>query len=200
MATNQARMSENQPYNSSSAASSFALGAYLDQLIEELRTLLPRAVKHGEPEAIHESRVATRRLKAAMDLFRPVLAQRHAKRFRRTLRLLRRSLGPLRDADVMLSHLQKLSGRRGNANTAAAVAWLSQQITRERDKARSVARSEIAPSRALAKLGAWWGICEELDDLREATDSLLAESVHAQLQHFRAQADRLSQAGDAQAE
>ena len=44
----------------------------------------------------------------------------------------------------------------------------------------------------LSRLGTWWGLREEVEEAREATDSLLAESLHAQLDSFAEQADRLT--------
>src|SRR5688572_8004723 len=47
------------------------LVAYLDHLVEELVRLIPMALRDWDDHAIHQSRVATRRLKAGIDLFRP---------------------------------------------------------------------------------------------------------------------------------
>ena len=57
----------------------FPLIKYLDQLTDTLRTLIPAALKDHEVDAIHDARVATRRLKAALDLMRPVLSNRDRK-------------------------------------------------------------------------------------------------------------------------
>src|SRR5690348_7378182 len=81
-------------------AKTFPLLGHLDALVEELRARVPAALGEWEPEAIHQSRVATRRLKAALDLMKPVLSKRPRRKFNRITRKLRRRLGPLRDADV----------------------------------------------------------------------------------------------------
>src|SRR5207237_1802689 len=47
----------------------------------------------------------------------------------------------------------------------------------------------------LTKLGAWWGLREEVAEAGEAVDSLLADSLHQQLDAFATQAGRLM-AGD----
>jgi CHAD domain-containing protein len=44
----------------------------------------------------------------------------------------------------------------------------------------------------LAKLGAWWGVRAEIAEAQEATDSLLANSLHLQLDAFCEQADALA--------
>ena len=45
--------------------------AYLDDLVDHLRRLVPKALRGNNPEAIHDARVATRRLKAAKGCGRP---------------------------------------------------------------------------------------------------------------------------------
>src|SRR3712207_4983009 len=52
----------------------YPLLSYLDGLMEDLRGRVPAALKAWDVEAIHQSRVATRRMKAAIDLMRVVLS------------------------------------------------------------------------------------------------------------------------------
>src|ERR687891_527315 len=99
------------------------LCAYLDHLVAELRRLVPLALRDWDEQAIHRSRVATRRLKAGLDLFRPVLSADARRGLAKVTRRLRRRLGPLRDLDVMLAHLDELTS---SARHAGAVAWLGQ--------------------------------------------------------------------------
>src|SRR3954470_24134003 len=82
--------------------------AYLDELVENLRRLIPSAIRGNDADAIHDARVATRRLKAALDLLETAIDQRRLRPFAKTLRKLRRRLGPLRDLDVMGDHLREL--------------------------------------------------------------------------------------------
>src|SRR5687767_10631318 len=112
------------------AASTFPLLAYLDGLVEDLRGRIPAALNQWDAEAIHQSRVATRRMKAALDLLRPVLGRKGRRRFGRIMRNLRRRLGPLRDADVMIDHLGELAGE---GKYRRAIDWLSQRLCRERE-------------------------------------------------------------------
>ena len=63
-------------------------------------------VRLGEdPEELHDMRVATRRLRAALKLYSDALPKR-AERYERDLRWVARALGEVRDLDV---HLQRLS-------------------------------------------------------------------------------------------
>ena len=59
------------------------------------------AVRRGDPDSIHDLRVATRRLQEALELFAPVLPARESRRLRRRARRMRRHLAVLRDADVV---------------------------------------------------------------------------------------------------
>jgi triphosphatase len=65
------------------------------------------AVRLGEdPEELHDMRVATRRLRAALKLYKEALPKR-AERYERDLRFFARALGDVRDLDV---HLERLAG------------------------------------------------------------------------------------------
>jgi CHAD domain-containing protein len=166
----------------------FPLLSYIDELVEELRKDVPKAMKHWDAEAIHQSRVATRRLKAALDLLKPVLSKEHLNPFSKVLKKLRRRLGPMRDLDVMIDHLGELKSKP-HAN---AIAWLADRLTRQREAARKEFTEKGAPARVLSQLGTWWGLREEVEEAQEATDALLAESLHKQLDSFAEQADRLA--------
>jgi len=165
----------------------FPLLAYLDGLVDELRSHVPKAIKETDVDAVHDARVATRRLKAATDLLKPVISARHRKPFGKVTRQLRRRLGPLRDADVMLEHLSEIK----MARHARAVGWLRQKIQAARQEAVKDAADDLPPPRVLARLGMWWGLHQEICDAKEGVDCLLAEAVHLQLDAFAEQANRL---------
>lgn len=57
-------------------------------------------------EDIHQLRVATRRLRASLQVVAPCFDQRAIRRFRRGLRHLAAALGAVRDRDVFLEHLR----------------------------------------------------------------------------------------------
>jgi CHAD domain-containing protein len=165
------------------------LVAYLDHLVEELQRLIPMALRDWDDHAIHQSRVATRRLKAGIDLFRPVLSDDVRSRFARVTRKLRRRLGPLRDLDVMLGHLADLSNQTRHTT---AVGWLAGRLQAQREAARGASLEEAPPAKVLAKLSSSWSdVRAEMLEAGEAVDSLLVESIHLQLDAFAEQADRL---------
>lgn len=166
----------------------FPLLAYADRLVEDLRQLVPAAVKQWDGDAIHRARVATRRLKAVLDVLQPILSPDHRKPFGQVLRKLRRRLGPLRDVDVMIDHLNHLAiGRLRPAGV-----WLIDHLKIDRDGMRKAAARKIAPPKILARLGSWWGVREELAESHRAVDTLLGESLHLQLDAFVEQADAMT--------
>jgi triphosphatase len=70
-------------------------------------------VRLGEdPEELHDMRVATRRLRAALKLYSEVLPKR-AERYERDLRWVAGALGEVRDLDVHLQGLSQESSRNG---------------------------------------------------------------------------------------
>jgi triphosphatase len=60
------------------------------------------ALARGESEALHQSRVALRRLRAALSLFREVLEDDESRRIKGGLRWLGSQLGPARDYEVFI--------------------------------------------------------------------------------------------------
>jgi len=79
---------------------------------------LEPGVRLGEdPEALHDMRVVTRRLRAALKLYAHVLPRR-AERYERDLRHFARALGDVRDLDVHLERLSEEALRNGEVPEA----------------------------------------------------------------------------------
>jgi len=91
-------------------------------------------------ERLHDMRVATRRLRAALEVFAPCFpAKRHRKALKRVKRLAD-ALGERRDRDVAIEFLSEFSERAPEADRAAAAAL----IARLREEQRQ-ANDELAP-------------------------------------------------------
>ena len=161
---------------------------YIDQLIEELCRLVPLAMKKWDEDAIHDARVCTRRLKAAVDLLAPVTSEQHRRPLARTLRTLRRRLGPLRDMDVMISHLQEARYRRRHGRAAE---WVVQELQEERRRERQKFAAKVSTPQILAQLGGWWGLREELATKRRILTPVLVGSLRVQLDSFAGQAETM---------
>ena len=63
------------------------------------------AVRGDDPEYVHQMRVATRRLRAALRMFRPVLPAGFAEQLVPPMRELMRALGQARDLDVLMAEI-----------------------------------------------------------------------------------------------
>jgi CHAD domain-containing protein len=98
------------------------------QRLRALRRALPLA-REGDPAAIHQARVATRRLREAIPL---VAKGTRARKLERSVRRLTRALGPVRELDVASQMLDELAGAPGVP--PAAVACLRQTIHEERGR------------------------------------------------------------------
>ena len=112
------------------------------QRLGALTRMLPGA-RAGEVTAIHQARVATRRLREAL----PLVARRSSgRKLARVVRRLTRALGPVRELDVALLTLAELAGTRDVPR--AGVSALQQVIRLERsrlhlDMRRTIDRSDL---------------------------------------------------------
>ena len=104
-----------------------------------MRRLRKRA-RRGELEAVHDLRVATRRLRAALRVFRDFVAP--AGGVRKRLRRLARRLGAVRDRDVLASLLAAQLGERLGEDERRRLARLVRAVRRKRR--RKLARLERA--------------------------------------------------------
>jgi CHAD domain-containing protein len=117
----------------------------LDKAVEwNLRVLLSTVsgVRQGSADAIHDARVATRRLRAALPIAWGQRTKSELSKARRNLRRAGRALGAVRDLDVALTVLGEAERRLPTA--ARAVCQLrSELISRqERERRRLIKRIE----------------------------------------------------------
>ena len=89
----------------------------------------------------------------------------------------------------MLGHLEEFSR---SPRHATAAKWLAERLLLCRQDERKQAAGKASAVKTLGRLGAWWGLREEVAEAREAVGSLLAESVHLQLDAFAEQAGRIA--------
>ena len=106
------------------------------------------AVLRGDdPDAIHDMRVASRRLQQALDLLYPKPRPRTIARLRKRLRRARRGLSVLRNCDVLVALVEKRL-RRTRKN-GRAVAWKATQdlLTEQRVRELRKAHKRLAKIR-----------------------------------------------------
>ncbi|HVC15131.1 MAG TPA: CHAD domain-containing protein [Acidimicrobiales bacterium] len=108
---------------------------------KQLRVLLthePGTRLGDDPEELHDMRVATRRLRAAMELFSSALPARAAA-IRDELRWIAGALGDVRDLDVQLEDMAEMadwSAQWSGAGHGSALVHLRTLLDAERDDAR----------------------------------------------------------------
>ena len=118
-------------------------------LRHEYRSLIERQPAHGTPstpEDVHQSRIATRRLRVALRLFGALLPPRAVARLGKELRWLARALGAVRDLDV---HSEALHEHLELAGAAAAqqLGGYELALRRERLAARDTLKDLSATDR-----------------------------------------------------
>ena len=103
-------------------------------------------VRRGDPEAIHQMRVAVRRLRTVVRLGRDALPGRGADALRRELRWLGAALGGVRDLDVQLARLDAHAGQLPAVQRRRLTGYRS-ALRRRRDTARAGLREVIDGAR-----------------------------------------------------
>lgn len=84
-------------------------------------------------EVVHDLRVATRRLRAALDVARECLPEQTHHDLRRAARTLARTLGEVRDLDVQLANLDVVP--KGTPKIEKiGIDWLSNRLDRKRSR------------------------------------------------------------------
>ncbi|MHB1340821.1 MAG: CHAD domain-containing protein [Coriobacteriia bacterium] len=105
---------------------------------------LEAAARGGaDADAVHDMRVASRRLREAMRLLSPLYQRREMRARYRQVRRITRALGPVRDADVFISEFGALSSQVGKGGKRA-VAFLVGYRAGQRQHELEVLDSELA--------------------------------------------------------
>ena len=116
-------------------------------LNERLTTLVDAmpAAQAGDMRSVHQARVATRRLREALPVLRVSVDSAAIGRVRRQVRRMTRALGPVRELDVALAHLDELAGER--ILSPGALTRVRQTIARERLDRRREMLTAITPGK-----------------------------------------------------
>lgn len=118
----------------------------LGKRIKYLQRATRRVRKQQDSEAVHDTRVASRRLDAALSMWGPYLPGPRRRLAGRSLRDLRRSLGKTRDLEVhhqLLAGLISSTGGKGNN----ALRRLARRLYRRMERARLRAAGRVGRKR-----------------------------------------------------
>ncbi|SHK81698.1 Inorganic triphosphatase YgiF, contains CYTH and CHAD domains [Bradyrhizobium lablabi] len=103
------------------------------------------AVRHGDPEGIHQMRVGLRRLRAALSLFKQMLQGSDFRKLKGELVWLTEQLGPARDYDVLVSNT--LVPLRSSHRDAQEFAALESELDHQREAALAAAKAAVESQR-----------------------------------------------------
>lgn len=107
--------------------------------LQKLRKAEPIAREGSDPEGVHDMRVATRRLRAALKVLEETVYDRkQTARYRKELRGLANALGVTRDADVFMEHLNVYTAMLPDVERAGL-----EPLHRELESRRTQGRKEM---------------------------------------------------------
>jgi CHAD domain-containing protein len=105
----------------------------LAKAIADQLGIAERTASDHSADGIHDLRVSTRRLRAALDLWLEIAPGKKVERARKSLARLGRALGRLREADVDLEELRRLLGEMP-AHSAAIEVVMADELCRRKDR------------------------------------------------------------------
>jgi CHAD domain-containing protein len=115
-----------------------AAGKVIWTRFEEMLSFTERALEGSDIEGVHDMRVASRRLRAALELFGDVFPKGQLRPMLREVKRLADVLGSVRDLDVMLERLETdMAGRPPSQRLVL------KDMIEEMRATRSTARSEL---------------------------------------------------------
>ncbi len=130
-----------------------AITAFLRKYIRAFITQDVR-VRRDLPDAVHQMRVAARRLRSGLKAFGPLVDKQWADGLRKELGWAASELGGARDTEVLLDRLDKHSQHLGARDSALVRAIIDPQLRDRLDHARGSAIASLSTPRHLALLDA----------------------------------------------
>ncbi len=104
---------------------------YLKNFLQERKAVL----RSESIEPVHRMRVASRRLRAALSVFKNMLTRKRSKIWRKRIRRIGRALGRARQLDVQIKFLKSL-GRRGNKPGIVNLELITRPLKKKRQSAQ----------------------------------------------------------------
>jgi exopolyphosphatase/pppGpp-phosphohydrolase len=114
----------------------------LTERLEKMLSWRRPLLKEPEEEAVHKMRVATRRLRAALDAYRGYLEPAAFKKLYRRLKKTAALLGAVRDSDVMLLNLRALLAG-ADTQERSSLLWLLAVLEEQRSQQASALQEHL---------------------------------------------------------
>jgi inorganic triphosphatase YgiF len=115
-----------------------ALSSMLESAVRQVLVNRRAVLETNDPEASHQLRIGLRRLRSALRVLRPVVDRTSLRAFERCARDMGRSVGVLRDADVLISGIH--ASVEAVATDKTGFAELHEALVRNRDAKRDEVR------------------------------------------------------------
>jgi CHAD domain-containing protein len=116
--------------------------------LERFISVEPKVLRGDDPDAIHDMRVASRRLQQVVDLLYPPPATGEIRKLRRVIQRSRRVLSEVRNCDVLLRSVSARLARKRTAHReewAAVEGYLHQRRSKSFEKAlRKISKMNVA--------------------------------------------------------
>jgi len=139
--------------------------------VKQLSGQLDGARRAEDVECVHQARVASRRLRAALRMFRDCFGRKQVKRWRKAIRDITSGLGEARDCDVQIEFLCDVLQRMTERNCYPAVVQLMAKIQRQRERLQPEVIAAVDQFEAA-------GVLEEM---RSSGKQMLAEAEARQV-------------------
>jgi CHAD domain-containing protein len=110
-----------EPNDSYSTSAARVIAVRTDELFEHRENVLDTT----DIEPLHAMRVATRRLRAALEVFRPCFPRRTFEQVLRDVKTLADMLGERRDRDVQIELLERYVAERSDGERDAVLAFVA---------------------------------------------------------------------------
>jgi len=126
-------------------------------------------IKSSDVEYVHKMRVASRRIRAALPLFRPCFPKKEFKRWRREIKKVTRLLADARDLDVQIAFIEQYKENLKPATEKTSVDLL---LKHHKDQRKSVQSSVVNGLEKLMATGV-------LRDVRKFCDQTIKQQANA---------------------
>lgn len=133
---------------------------YLGVQVEAIRSR-ENAVRHNAPDAVHKTRVATRRLRSTLRTFRPLLQAESTEPLRAELKWYAEMLGGPRDAEVLM---QRLTEALSALPPDAVVGPVGARLSAELDASHALTHAELVQAMDTAR---YRDLMHALEDLTQ---------------------------------
>jgi CHAD domain-containing protein len=104
--------------------------------IRSVRRLMEKVRRSDNLKAVHDLRVASRRLRSAIGLLSPCLPKK-SRQWRKEVRKITRALGQARDLDVQIAFVKSFAAKSNNAAWRPGLKRLLKHLRRRRESAQS---------------------------------------------------------------